>query len=367
MPESAPSVSLATFGWNDRLVKQFEQVDPAGKLQPARVLTEHRGGYVLATNSGEMDGAVSGRFRHEAQMSEDFPAVGDWVAVNLAEGGQSAVIQAVLPRQTRFARPARGDMAGAQVVAANVDVVLVVAGLDHDFNLRRLERYVTLAFASGAVPVIVLNKADLCDDVAGRVADVASVAPGVPIRVLSAIGGTGLESLTPLLETGKTVALLGSSGVGKSTIVNAILGYERQATSAVRDDDGRGRHTTTMRELLVTPSGALLIDSPGIRSVGMWDADEGLNDAFADVAAFAASCRFSDCQHGSEPGCAVQAAIINGSLPRARLDSQQKLEREWAHLARRVDHSAREVERRRWKTIHKSVRNHMKVKYGSET
>jgi ribosome biogenesis GTPase / thiamine phosphate phosphatase len=359
-------VTLADFGWNDRLAAQFEGVAPPD-TRPARVLAEHRGSYVLATAAGETDGVVSGRFRHDASSAEDFPAVGDWVAVDLTEGGadESVVIRAVLPRSTRFLRPGRGDIPGAQVVAANVDVVLVVAGLDHDFNLRRLERYVTLAFSSGAEPVIVLNKADVCDDVAARTADVVSVAPGVPIRVLSARGGTGLESLTPLLEPGKTVALLGSSGVGKSTIVNAILGYERQATSEVRGDDARGRHTTTMRELLVTPSGALLIDSPGIRSVGMWDADEGLSDAFADVEAFAKTCRFSDCGHGNEPGCGVQAAISNGSLPRARLESQQKLEREWAHLARRVDHAAREQERRKWKGIHKSVRNHMKIKYGA--
>jgi ribosome biogenesis GTPase len=358
-------VNLATYGWNDMLDGQFERTAPSG-TKPARVLAEHRGSYVLTVGDREINGVVSGRFRHDAQQSEDFPAVGDWVAVDSTDGGESAVIRAVLPRQTQFARPARGELPGAQVVAANVDVVLVVAGLDHDFNLRRLERYVTLAFSSGAEPVIVLNKADVCDDVPGRIADVASIAAGVPIRVLSAKGGTGLESLTPLLEPGKTVALLGSSGVGKSTIVNEILGYERQATGAVRDDDQRGRHTTTMRELLVTPSGALLIDSPGIRSVGMWDADEGISDAFADVTAAAANCRFTDCQHGTEPGCGVQAAIRDGTLSRARLESHQKLEREWAHMARRVDHAAREVERRKWKTIHKSVRNHMKMKYGAE-
>ena len=355
---------LTKWGWDARLSALFQP--HSGSHQPGRVLSEHRGGYLVAIEGSEVDAAVSGRYRHEASTSEDFPAVGDWVALEIGEAARSAVIQALIPRKTRFLRPARGDTGGAQVVAANVDVVLLVAGLDHDFNLRRIERYVALAWSSGAEPVIVLNKSDVCDDVAGRVADATAVAPGVPVRVLSAIDGTGLESLAPLLEPGMTVALIGSSGVGKSTIVNALLGFDRQATGAVRADDQRGRHTTTMRELVVTPSGALLIDSPGMRSVGMWDIDEGLAEAFADVEEFASQCRFSDCAHRTEPGCAVQAAISSGKLPEARLLSQQKLEREWAAAARRVDPAARAEAAKRWKQIHKNSRNHMRVKYGAD-
>ena len=356
-------VGLGEWGWTERVEALFAPHASDG-LRPGRVLAEHRAGYVVAADGGEVSATVSGRFRFDATSAEDFPAVGDWVALEMIDGGQSAVIQAVLPRQTRFARPARGDMAVAQVVAANVDVVVLVTGLDHDFNLRRLERYLALAWASGAEPVVVLNKADLCDDVPGRIADVGLVAPGVPVRVLSALEGIGLDSLMPLLPSGKTVALLGSSGVGKSTIVNALLGFERQATGAVRADDQRGRHTTTGRELLLMPSGALLIDSPGMRSVGMWEIEEGLADAFADVEAFAANCRFSDCTHGNEPGCAVQGAISSGELPQARLDSERKLARESAALAARVDPEARARHRARWRAIHKSVRNHMKLKYG---
>ncbi|MEX2548329.1 MAG: ribosome small subunit-dependent GTPase A [Chloroflexota bacterium] len=364
-PTAAASSQLDKWGWDTRVAALFQP--HSGTLQLGRVLSEHRGGYLVATEVGEVDAGVSGRYRHEARLAEDFPAVGDWVALEMSDDGKSAVIQALIPRKTRFLRPARGDTGGAQVVAANVDVVLLVTGLDHDFNLRRIERHVALAWSSGAEPVIVLNKADVCDDVGGRVADATAIAPGVAIRVLSAIDGTGLDSLTPLLEPGKTVALIGSSGVGKSTIVNALLGWERQSTGAVREDDQRGRHTTTMRELVLTPSGALLIDSPGMRSVGMWDIDEGLAEAFADVEALASQCRFSDCAHGTEPGCAVQAAIAAGTLPAARLQSQQKLEREWAAVARRVDPAARAASAKRWKQIHKSVRNHMRIKYGSES
>ena len=358
---------MPLYGWDARIAAQFAEIR-GDAAHPGRVLSEHRGGYVVAVESGEIEAAVSGRFRHEADYAEDFPAVGDWVAVELAEGGQSGVISAVFPRRTRFVRPARGDIPGAQVVAANVDVVLLVAGLDHDFNLRRLERYVTLAWSSGAEPVIILNKADVCDDVVGRTADVAMIAPGVPIRVLSALDGTGLDSVLPLLEPGKTVALIGSSGVGKSTIVNALLGWERQSTGAVREGDQRGRHTTTMRELVVTPTGALLIDSPGMRSVGMWEIEEGLADAFSDIEALANRVPILE----TAPTTASLAArsrppSLTAPCRRPRLESQQKLEREWAVTARKVDHAARELERRRWKAIHKSVRNHMKVKYGSES
>jgi ribosome biogenesis GTPase len=356
---------LSVWGWDPRWAETFARVAPPGS-QPGRVSAEHRGSYVIATESGEVSATVSGRLRHEAETTEDFPAVGDWVALEIANAGESGVIQAVLPRLTRFLRPQRGDIAQAQVVAANVDVVLLVTGLDHDFNLRRLERYLALAWSSGAEPVIVLNKADLCHDLGERMADVAAIAVGVPVRAISALDRTGLDALTPLLEPGKTVALIGSSGVGKSTIVNDLLGWERQATGAVREDDQRGRHTTTMRELVTTPSGTVLLDSPGMRSVGMWEIDEGLADAFADVAALAANCRFSDCSHGTEPGCAVQAAILAGTLPAQRLESQQKLARESAAYALRADPLGRAKERQRWKAIHKSVRNHMKVKYGAD-
>lgn len=356
---------LPEWGWTARESALF-RAHADNSLVPGRVIAEHRGSYVVAVSGGEVDAGVSGRFRYDAAGADDYPAVGDWVALELADGAGRAVIQAILPRRTRFVRPARGDVAAAQVLAANVDLVLLVTGLDHDFNLRRIERYLALAWSSGAEPVVVLNKADVCDDLPGRIADVGLVAPGVPVRVLSARSGNGLESLVPLLEPGKTVALLGSSGVGKSTIVNALLGYERQQTGDVRPDDQRGRHTTTTRELLAMPGGALLIDSPGMRSIGMWEIEQGLADAFADIAAFALDCRFNDCSHGDEPGCAVLRAIDTGDLSSSRLESQRKLVRESAALAARVDPEARARSRARWRAIHKSVRIQMRAKYGTD-
>jgi ribosome biogenesis GTPase len=356
---------LGTYGWSRRTEALFAAHAAAG-LVPGRVLVEHRGSYVVATPEEDVEAVVSGRFRHDADTAQDYPAVGDWVALGARSDG-SPTIHAVLPRASRFARQARGDAAEAQIVAANVDLVFVVAALDHDFNLRRLERYVALAWSSGAEPVIVLNKADTCADVAGRISDAALVAPGVPIRAVSALEGDGIDSLAPLLEPGKTVALLGSSGVGKSTLTNALLGWQRQQTNSVRADDQRGRHTTTVRELMLTPSGALLIDSPGMRSVGMWEVEQGLGDAFSDVEAFAAECRFSDCTHVLEPGCAVKAAISRGELAAERLASRDKLARESAALARRVNPISRAEERRKWKLIQKSTRDHMRTKYGPES
>ncbi len=365
MLEASSLERLGTYGWDRRTEALFAAHSEAGR-SPGRVIAEHRGSYVVATGETDVEAVVSGRFRYDATSAEDFPAVGDWVALSLPADGGAAQIHAVLPRASRFARPARGDVPGAQVVAANVDTVFVVAALDHDFNVRRLERYLALAWSSGAEPVIVLNKADTCEDVAGRVADATAVAPGVPVRAVSARDGAGIDALTPLLESGKTIALLGSSGVGKSTLTNALLGWERQVTNEVREDDQRGRHTTTMRELIVTPSGALLIDSPGMRSVGMWEIEEGLDDAFADVEKFAAECRFSDCTHGVEPGCAVRAAIDTGELASERLASRDKLARESAALARRTDRLARAEETRKWKAIQKNSRNHMRIKYGPD-
>jgi ribosome biogenesis GTPase len=296
--------------------------------------------------------------------------VGDWVVVEARPDEGTATITAVLPRRSALARTAgesgRRTGADAQVLAANIDVVFVVAGLDDDLNLARLERYLAVAWSSGAMPVILLNKADLDEEVDAHRLAVEAIAPGVDVLAISARNGRGLDDVHSRLVAGTTAIVIGSSGVGKSTLLNALLGESRQETAAVREDDSRGRHTTVTRELVRLPDGALLIDTPGLRSLSVAGADEGMADAFADIHELAAACRFRDCRHESEPGCAVTAAVEAGALDEARLERYHKLEREVAMLARRADPIAAREERRRWASIGKSVAVHMRAKYGDD-
>ena len=333
-------MNLNDFGWDDGFAAAFEPHQRDG-LVPARVAAQHRGGYDVLGEAGERRRVrVSGRLRHQAAASAELPAVGDWVAL------REETIQAVLPRRSAFSRKAAWAPTEEQVLAANIDTAFVVTGLDGDLNLRRLERYLTLAWESGASPVVVLTKADLCEDVADALLSVEPVGIGVPAHAISNLTGTGLDELEPHLGPARTVALLGSSGAGKSSLANRLAGESLQATREV-DEDGRGRHTTTTRQLIRLPSGALLVDTPGLRELQLWDADDGIHEAFADVDELAAGCRFNDCSHTREPGCAVHAAIDEGRLPLARLQSYRLLQRELRRLALKQDARLRSEERRK--------------------
>lgn len=318
---------LRQFGWSDALEQHFTPY-AAQNLIPARVIIQQRGLYGIVTDLGELSATLAGRLAHDAGDGA-LPVTGDWVAVQARPSEGSATIQHVLPRRTTFTRRASGPGAPrGQVVAVNVDIALLAASMNADLNARRIERYLATAWESGADPVVVLTKADMCSDAEARVAEIEAVAMGAPVLAVSAVTGAGLEALRTHLEPGRTAVLLGSSGVGKSTLVNALAGREQMATQAIREDDARGRHTTTHRELVLLPSGALILDTPGMRELGLWDAGEGMSTAFADIEALAAQCHFRDCGHDTEPGCAIVAALESGALDAARWRAYGKLQRE---------------------------------------
>lgn len=345
---------LVALGWNPGREEEFVPHAAAG-CAPARVVAQHRGAHVVHGERGERPADLAGHLRHAASSPADLPVVGDWVAVRDGAGADAATVHAVLSRRTAFSRKAAGTGAVEQVAAANVDVVFLVSALGPDLNVRRLERYLAAGWESGAEPVVVLNKSDLEDAPAAAVAEVEAVAFGVPVHAVSAAAGTGIEGLAGYLAGSRTVALLGSSGVGKSSLVNRLLGSERQDVAGLRSD-GKGRHTTTRRELVPVPGGGLLLDTPGMRELGLWDAGDGVDRTFADVADLAAECRFSDCAHGGEPGCAVLAALADGRLDPARLESYRKLLGELRHLELKADPAARAEQRRRRRRFARSIR-----------
>jgi ribosome biogenesis GTPase len=360
---------LHAVGWDGRYATMFASEAPG--LVPGRILGEERGQYVVVSAAGEGPASPSGRLRHDSQLDPTtaWPAVGDWVGLDpigtTDTGREHRLIQRVLSRRTAVIRRSPGDRRmPSQVLAANVDVVFVVTSVNAEFNVRRLERYITVAWESGATPIVLLSKSDLAEDLDGFRLSAETTAPGVEVIAVSAISGEGIEAVRTHLGAGRTVVFTGSSGVGKSSIVNALAGEPLLDTGGIRLDDARGRHTTTRRQL-VRLAGGLLIDTPGLRELGILDGD-GLATAFDDVERAAAGCRFSDCGHQSEPGCAVRAAIDSGALDRARFDAYEKLQREAARAALATNALGRRAERRKWSVITKSVEEHMRLKYGSD-
>ena len=348
-------MSLKQLGWNSHFDALWQGLESPAWL-PARIISQHRGLWRVSGDFEECWAETSGTLRAGAETGGDWPAVGDWVAVEMLSGRGRPLIHKVLPRQSKFVRKVADRRLEEQVIAANVDIAFVVMALDGDFNVRRLERYLAQCWQSGAKSVVVLNKADDCEDVTARISDVQSIAAGVPIFAISARTGEGVEALDTFLASGQTIVLLGSSGVGKSTLVNHFLQRDAQAVQSVRASDSRGRHTTTSRELFALPSGALMIDTPGLRELQLWAAAESVERTFSDIEELASQCKYGNCGHTTEPGCSVQAALAEGRLDAERLESWRKLEREQESVRRKIDPEARQEEKERVKQLHRGAK-----------
>jgi len=349
------SEALERWGWSSYFEALWNEGEREDTL-PARVIAQQRKFWRIAGAFGECRAQACGKLRLAAAEGVEWPAIGDWVVADVGEAGSSALILEVLPRRSRFVRKMAGKKIAEQVIAANVDTALLVSALDADFNPRRMERYLAQCWEAGAKPVMVLNKAEVCGDVSVKTARMERIALGTEVCVVSARTGAGLEGLEKFLMQGQTVVLLGSSGVGKSSIANRLLGEMQQEVRPVREGDSRGRHTTTVRELFPLPHGALLIDTPGLRELQLWDAAKGVSQTFADIDVLAAECRFGDCRHEGEPGCAVRAALNAGTLEEARLENRRKLLREQEFLRRKLDPEARHEEKERIKRLYRRIR-----------
>lgn len=346
---------MSDLGWDEEWARVFAP-HAAGGLIPARVAIEFNHIFRLYAEAGEVQAQHSGRLLHLAQGKQELAAVGDWVAARPTAGEATATIEAVLPRRSRFSRKVAGELTEEQIVAANIDTVFLVMGLDGDYNPRRLERYLVMAYESGASPVVLLNKSDVAaDHLAADIDEIASLAVGMPVHAVSARTGQGLEVFERYMGPGRTAALLGSSGVGKSTLVNALVGEELFETKDVRAHDSRGRHTTRHRHLILLPGRGLLIDTPGMRELQLWT-QEGARETFEDVEALAEGCHFTNCRHLEEPRCAVKQAIEDGTLDAARLDSYFKLQAEIQALDTRKNVRAQIDEKRKMKTINQSLK-----------
>jgi ribosome biogenesis GTPase len=346
---------IKQYGWSDALAAAFAPHARAGHV-PGRIVAQHRDGYQVATDEGELRAKAAGRLMHGAEEA-GYPAVGDWVALspNPAEG--AATLHAILPRRTAFVRRGVTDSTRKlQIIAANIDVAFVVTSMNAELNPRRIQRYLAAVWQSGARPVVVLTKSDLCDDPQAQAAEIAALATDCPVLTVSAQQGIGLDALLAQVEPGETCVLIGSSGVGKSSLVNAFLNEDRMATQAIREADDQGRHTTSHRELILQPGGGMIVDTPGIREVGLIDAEEGVSAVFDDIERLPQDCRFSNCSHVNEPGCAVRAALESGALDPDRWAHFQKLKLELAAAEEKAERAAKDVERRRLAGLQKHYR-----------
>jgi len=357
-------MDLTSLGWDDAYAVEFQPYAHSD-FQPARVVCAHKHACDVVTAAGLLTASCTGRLLHETATHADLPAVGDWVVVKLRAGENLGDIHAVLSRRTKFSRRASGERDMEQIVAANIDTVFLVSSLDGNYNLRRIERFLITAWESGAQPVVILNKADLHPDPAAAQAEVIAISPGAQVVALSARSGEGLAGLNPWLVRGRTIAFLGSSGVGKSTIINCLLGEEVQDTGNISEVNFKGRHTTTRRELFLAPSGSLVIDTPGMRELQFWQTENSsVGDTFADIRDLTHQCRFHDCRHNGEPGCAVRAALDAGTLGASRWQSYLKLQSEQAFASLKADASLERVERQSWKKLTQQAKINARWKQG---
>jgi ribosome biogenesis GTPase len=347
-------IDLKKLGWNAFFEREFEPFRADGFVV-GRVAVEHKDRYWILTATGEYPAEVTGKLMFGAESAADFPKVGDWVVVTIFEDEHKAIIHEVLPRKSKFARKAAGKKLGEQIVAANIDVAFVVQSLDQNFNLRRLERYLVMVHESKASPVAVLNKADLCPEPADRAAEMRKLMAGLPVVAVSAKTNFGMDSLRSLIKDGLTFAFIGSSGVGKSSLINRLVGEEVLKTAEVRETDSKGRHTTARRELIVLPGGGCLIDTPGMRELQLWHTAEGLDETFADIDRLATNCHFSDCTHTAEIKCAVLAAVASGELPKGRYQNYLKMRKELAHLESMTNKESFLERKRKEKELHRAI------------